>query len=244
MTIVLVAWLIHPSASFIAFLALTLYHFGTGDSLATPSTPLLVRIAEVLARGGLVLTLPTLFNRQEILQLFSYLIPETGARSVVSMLVGIMPIIAVCLLVCIIWSGLQFIRSKEPLFLLQAVELAVLAAFFCILLAFGVYFSFLHSIRHMLRLSGNPETGSALLAVAGLIRLALPVTAATLALGGSAYLLLSGVSFEMPDLIRVIFIGIASMTYPHALVVSLAEHAGAIQSQRNVAVKLKMKLKR
>jgi Brp/Blh family beta-carotene 15,15'-monooxygenase len=123
----------------------------------------------------------------------------------------------------------------------------VLAAFFCILpalLAFGVYFSFLHSIRHMLRLSGNPETGSALLAVAGLIRLALPVTAATLALGGSAYLLLSGVSFEMPDLIRVIFIGIVSMTYPHALVVSLAEHAGAIQSQRNVAVKLKMKLKR
>jgi Brp/Blh family beta-carotene 15,15'-monooxygenase len=152
--------------------------FGTGDSLATPSTPLLVRIAEVLARGGLVLTLPTLFNRQEILQLFSYLIPESSARSVVSMLAGITPIIAVCLLVCIIWSGLQFIRSKEPLFLLQAVELAVLAAFFCILpalLAFGVYFSFLHSIRHMLRLSGNPETGSALLAVAGLIRLALPV---------------------------------------------------------------------
>jgi Brp/Blh family beta-carotene 15,15'-monooxygenase len=62
MAVVLVAWWIHPTASFIAFLALTLYHFGTGDSLATASTPLLVRIAEVLARGGLVLTLPTLFS--------------------------------------------------------------------------------------------------------------------------------------------------------------------------------------
>jgi Brp/Blh family beta-carotene 15,15'-monooxygenase len=159
------------------------------------------------------------------------------------MLVGIMPIFAVCLLVCIIWSGLQFIRSKEPLFLLRAVELAVLAAVFCILpalLAFGVYFSFLHSIRHMLRLSGNTETGSALLAVAGLIRLALPITAVTLALGGSVYLLLSGVSFNMPDLIRVIFIGIASMTYLHALVVSLAEYAGAIPIQRKVPAKMKM----
>ncbi len=245
MVIVLVAWWIHPTASFIAFLALTLYHFGTGDSLATPSTPQLVRIAEVLARGGLVLTLPAVFNRQEILQLFSYLIPEPGARSVVSMLVGIMPVFAACLLVCIIWSGFQFIRRKEPLFLLQAVELAVLAALFCILpalLAFGVYFSFLHSIRHMLRLSGNTASGSALSAVTGMIRLALPVTAATLALGACVYLLLSGVSFDMPDLIRVIFIGIASMTYPHALVVSLAEHAGAIPIQRKVPAKMKMEL--
>ena len=231
MAIVLVAWWIHPTASFIAFLALTLYHFGTSDNLAISSTPLSISIAEVLARGGSVLTLPAVFNRQEILQLFSYLIPETGARSLVSMLAGIMPVFAVCLLVCITWSGFQFIRRKEPLFLLQAAELAVLAALFCILpalLAFGVYFCFLHSIRHMLRLSGHTETGSALLAVAGMMRLALPVTAATLALGASVYLLLSGVSFDMPELVRVIFIGIASMTYPHALVISLAEHAGAI----------------
>lgn len=245
MAVVLLIWWIHPTASFVAFLALTLYHFGSGDSLATPSTPLLVRIAEVLARGGLVLTLPAVFNRQEILQLFSYLILEPGARSVVSMLVGIMPVFAACLLVCITWSGFQFIRCKEPLFLLQAVELAVLAALFSILpalLAFGVYFSFLHSIRHMLRLSGNTETGSALSAIAVIIRLALPVTAVTLALGGSVYLLLSGVSFDMPELVRVIFIGIASMTYPHALVVSLAEHAGSIPIQRKVPVKMKMEL--
>ena len=247
MAIVLVVWWIHPTASFVAFLALTLYHFGTGDSLATPSTPLLVRIAEVLARGGLVLTLPALFNRQEILQLFSYLIPEPGARSAVSMLVAIMPVFAVCLLVCITWSSFQFIRRQEPLFLLQAVELAVLTALFCILpalLAFGVYFSFLHSIRHMLRLSGNNKASSAFSAAAGMIRLALPITAATLTLGGSAYVLLSGLSFDMPQLVRVIFIGIASMTYPHALVVILAWHAGAIPIQRNVSVKLKMELQR
>ncbi len=247
MAIVVVAWWLHPTASFIAFLALTLYHFGTGDSLATPSTPLLIRMAEVLARGGLVLALPAVFNRSEIFQLFSYLIPEPGARSVVTMLAGIMPIFAVCLLVCITWSGLQFTRRKEPLLLLQAVELAVLAALFCILpalLAFGVYFSFLHSIRHMLRLAGNTETGSALSAVAGMIGLALPVTAATLALGGSVYLLLSGVSFDMPELVRVIFIGIASMTYPHALVVSLAGNAGAIPIQSNVSAKIKMELLR
>ena len=245
MAIVLVAWWIHPTASFVAFLALTLYHFGAGDSLATHSTPLLVRIAEILARGGLVLTLPAVFNRQEILQLFSYLIPEPGARSVVSMLVAIMPVFAVCLLVCITWAGFQFIRRKELLFLLPAIELAALAALFCILpalLAFGVYFSFLHSTRHMLRLSGNTVSGSALSAVAGMMRLALPVTAATLALGGSAYLLLSGVSFDMPELVRVIFIGIACMTYPHALVVSLAEHAGAIPIQHKVPAKMKMEL--
>jgi Brp/Blh family beta-carotene 15,15'-monooxygenase len=243
MAIVLLLWWIHPTASFVAFLALTLYHFGSGDSMATPSTPLLVRIAEVLARGGLVLTLPAVFNREEILQLFSYLIPEPGARNVVSMLVEIMPVFAACLLVCIIWSGFQFIRRKEPFFLLQTIELAVLAALFYILpalLAFGVYFSFLHSIRHMLRMSGNTLTGSALSAVTGIIRLALPVTTATLVMGVSAYLLLSGVSFDMPDLVRVIFIGIASMTYPHALVVSLAEHAGAIPIQREVPAKIKM----
>jgi Brp/Blh family beta-carotene 15,15'-monooxygenase len=231
MAAVLVFWWIHPTASFVAFLALTLYHFGSGDRLATPATPIVIRFAEVLARGGLLLTLPTAFNRQEVLQLFSYLIPEPAAGSLVSMLIGSMPLFLVCLLVCISWSSIQFIRCQEVLFLVQAVELAVLAALFIFLpalLAFGVYFNFLHAVRHMLCLSTGAEAGSAAAAVAGMIRLALPLTAATLVLGGTVYYLLSGVSFDTPMLVRVIFIGIAGMTYPHALVVALAGHAGAI----------------
>ncbi len=57
-----------------------------------------------------------------------------------------------------------------------------------------------------------------------MLRLSLPVTLATLLLGAGAYGLLGGESFDTSRLMQVIFIGIASMTYPHIVVVSLAGH--------------------
>ncbi len=237
MGIVLAVWWIHPGASFAAFLALTLYHFGTGDATPTRSSPIIIRIAEILGRGGAVLTFPAAFNKQEILLLFSFLVPEPSAHTLITMLTVLMPLSVTCLLICLIWSIFNFVYRKKPYDLSRAAEIMVMALLFTFLpalLAFSVYFSFLHSVRHMLYLSAGGTTGSAITALIGMIRKALPVTAAALVIGGVAYLMLGGVSYERPQLVRVIFIGIASMTYPHALVIALAGHVGAIPILREV----------
>jgi Brp/Blh family beta-carotene 15,15'-monooxygenase len=236
MAIVLIVWWFYPTFSFIAFLTLTLYHFGSGDATLDSSNPFLVRIAEFLGRGGLLLTFPAVFDRQNVLQLFSYLVPEQSAGSVIEILVGIMPYFAFCLVISVLWSLFKFIHLRERSFLFQAVELTILALLFILLpalLAFCIYFSFLHSIRHMLHLSPDPAAGSPLSALKDLTQLALPVTGATLVLGGAAYFLLSGVTFDIPNLVRVIIIGIACMTYPHAIMVAFTGRSGGILFQRD-----------
>jgi hypothetical protein len=87
----------------------------------------------------------------------------------------------------------------------------------------------------MLLVAAGDLPASALSALYGMMRKVLPVTTATLAMGGAAYLGLEGVSLDVPQMVRVIFIGIASMTYPHVMVIALAEKSEVIWPQNRMA---------
>ncbi|HHP7233775.1 MAG TPA: Brp/Blh family beta-carotene 15,15'-dioxygenase [Desulfobacterales bacterium] len=230
MAVIVALWWAFPTASLTAFLILTLVHFGSGDALSTPKLSRWLRWSEMLARGGVVLTFPAIFSRQEVLQLFAYMVPETGALALVAVLAALAPVAALALVCCLSGSLLAYKVEKNPLELARGLELLALAALFVLLpalLAFAVYFNFLHSIRHLHRAAGDRHP-SALSASFAMIKAALPITVLTLVLGAAAYLLLSGVRFDVPGLVRVTFIGIAAMTYPHALVVAVADAAGGL----------------
>lgn len=230
MAVVVALWWAFPTASLAAFLILTLCHFGSGDALTTPGMTRWMRLSEMLARGGVVLTFPAVFSRQEVLQLFAYMVPETGALALVAALAALAPVAALALVCCLSGSLLAYKAEKNPLELARGLELLALAALFVLLpalLAFAVYFNFLHSIRHLHRAAGDRHP-SALSASFAMIKAALPITALTLMLGAAAYLLLSGVRFDVAGLVRVTFIGIAAMTYPHALVVAAVDAAGGL----------------
>jgi Brp/Blh family beta-carotene 15,15'-monooxygenase len=233
MAVVVVLWWAFPTASLTAFLILTLYHFGSGDALTTPGMTRWMRLSEMLARGGVVLTFPAVFSRQEVQQLFAYMVPESGALALVAVLAALAPVAALALVCCLSGSLLAYVRRNHPLDAARVVELLALAALFVLLpalLAFAVYFNFLHSIRHLQRAAGGRQP-SALSASLAMIRAALPITALTLMLGAAAYLLLSGVRFDVPGLVRVTFIGIAAMTYPHALVVAVVDAGGGLDQR-------------
>lgn len=240
MALVLAAWRIHPTGSLAAFLALTFYHFGTGDAIATGRLPWVIRAAEVLGRGGTVLTFPAIFAQEEVFVLFSYLAPETGVHLLIQMLAGMAPLCALSLLVCLLWSGYSYCYHRTPLDLARLVDLSVLPLMFALLpalLAFTIYFNFLHSVRHMFGVAAGQGIRSSTGTWTRMFWTALPVTAATVLMGGGAYFLLTGVDFDASYLVRVIFIGIASMTYPHVAVVWLAERAHIISVTRRVKLK-------
>lgn len=228
MVIVLAAWYLHATASLIAFLTLTFYHFGKNDSLADPSEPLPIRSAEFIARGGVVLTFPSVFDQATVLMLFSYLAPGPDAYLIVEVLSDFAPFCAAALLGCVLASSIGYGRWRKPPDLARALELLTLAAMFALLpalLAFAIYFNFLHSIRHIANIAVRTNNLSKYPDWAQMFKTALPVTSATLILGGFAYLLISGIRFDVIHLTRIVFIGIASMTYPHVVVIEMAERA-------------------
>ena len=116
-----------------------------------------------------------------------------------------------------------FVNKNFFLSLLDSLTIIILNINFEPLLAFTIYFCFLHSIRHSLSLikemnNKNIKKGSAIF-----LKKALPLTVVT-ALGFLISVFLLNEYFLLNSaIIKVIFIGLASLTFPHILLEYLLE---------------------
>ena len=116
----------------------------------------------------------------------------------------------------------------EVLFL-DMLSIIILNYVFSPIIAFTVYFCFLHSIRHIISLSIELDKNDFSNGVKIFIKKALPLTVVTAILYLVASILLSK-SYGLNDVIvKVIFIGLASLTFPHILLEYLLE----INEKRN-----------
>ncbi|MGD9065895.1 MAG: Brp/Blh family beta-carotene 15,15'-dioxygenase [Desulfobacterales bacterium] len=234
MATVLLAWQINPSGSLAVFLCITALHFGTGDTLTTLGTPTTIRIADAIGRGGTVLTFPALFFPEDVALLFSYLIAENDARLFTGFLGLMAPLTVLALLSSIGWYIIQFLRYRDNIHLSRMLELIALMAAFSFLpalLAFTIYFSFLHSVRHLLYLAACINADDLTGSLRFTLTRSIPVTVATIGLAVIAYFVLAEAGFDIVRLTQVIFIGIASVTYPHVAVIAVAQRRRILKYQ-------------
>jgi Brp/Blh family beta-carotene 15,15'-monooxygenase len=232
MAVVIIAWWIFPIQSFGFFLILTWYHFGTGDTIASTTKSKIFNFAEGFSRGGIVLVFSAYFSTQEVLKLFSFLVPEQGAMFLIDMLTALLPFLVITLFISICWSIFNFKHFHSPIELFRACELIMLVILFIYLpalLAFTIYFNFLHSVRHMLWVASGTNQVDKSDGISGMILKTMLVTFATLVLGSIVYLAMGSINFDMSLLTQIVFIGIASMTYPHVLVIAWAERVSALE---------------
>ena len=115
-------------------------------------------------------------------------------------------------------------RFKDfEILLLDILSILILNFVFSPLIAFTIYFCFLHSIRHIISISHELDSDSFLDGVKAFIKKALPLTIVTAVLYLLAIVFLSN-SYGLNDaVIKVIFIGLASLTFPHILLEYLIE---------------------
>ena len=103
--------------------------------------------------------------------------------------------------------------------------IAIVGAFSLLppLLAFTIYFSFLHSARHLLYLAACINADDIVPSIRFTLTRSIPVTVATIGLAVMAYFVLAEAGFDIVRLTQVVFIGIASVTYPHVAVIAFAQ---------------------
>ena len=226
MLTVLMVWQANPTASLAAFLGITAFHFGTGDTLSTARAPVAVRLSDMIGRGGIVLTLPALFHAEDVGLLFSYLVSSGGALWLTSILGMLAPAAALAVLGSAGWYGYRFIVGRKRINLARVGELiSLLVVFYMLpaLLAFTIYFTFLHSIRHLLYVAGSTPARSPARALGKTYIRSIPVTLVTILLAVGAYIVTAGSGLALDRMTQVIFIGIASVTYPHVAVIIMAQ---------------------
>ena len=112
---------------------------------------------------------------------------------------------------------LKNFEKKKFLIFFDYFSILTLNLYLSPLIAFTIYFCFLHSIRHSISLAIELDPGSVVNGFRLFVKKALPLTILTAVFSFIALYLLNN-SYNLDSaILKIIFIGLASLTFPHIL---------------------------
>ena len=221
--LVIFIWSLYSTYTLLAFLFVASYHFGLEDTSFLHKGNSLLDQVFYLIKGSLIIFAPLFFHFDETLKVFEVLMLS---RTFITFLETEHWIINVCIFLSFVGYIYFAYKNKfqdfEVLFL-DMLSIIILNYIFSPIIAFTVYFCFLHSIRHIISLSNELDKNNFSNGMKIFIKKALPLTVVTAILYLIATIFLSK-SYGLNDvIIKVIFIGLASLTFPHILLEYLLE---------------------
>ena len=226
---IILLWTLYSTLTLLSFLLIASYHFGREDTAFLNNDNTYFDQLFYLIKGSLIVFSPLFFHIYETLEIFEILMIN---EKFLILIVNEHWIINVCIFSSILGYFYFIYKNKfkdyEILFL-DMLSILILNYIFNPLIAFTIYFCFLHSIRHIISISFELKSSNFKQGLIMFIKKSLPLTIITAVLYLFSIIFLSN-SFGLNDvIIKVIFIGLASLTFPHILLEYLLE----INEKRN-----------
>ena len=212
-------WLLFPKILLLTFLVVAAFHFGKEDCEFIYNKTKLNII--YFFKGSLVITAPLLFHKTETLEIFNILNFEVSENILISN-EFLYLFLLISLFAHIIISINKHIDVKS-LLLMDFISILLINYFLNPILAFTIYFCFLHSIRHSFKLSNELNKTSFIKGFKEFFVKALPLTVLTAILFLISLFFLNNYLVFDSAISKVIFIGLASLTFPHILLEYLIE---------------------
>jgi Brp/Blh family beta-carotene 15,15'-monooxygenase len=202
-------WLLVPSLILPTFLMMSCYHFSKDWDRDLNWIPRLILATAIL-------TSPAVLHRAEVVEIFSWLSPESTA-DIVALIMAMMavPLLQVSVFV------IALLLTQRPGVAVELIAVLALAWLTPPLTFFIVYFCGLHSVRHVMethRLLGMPPAREFLLAA---FPYALVAIIGTLAAAFTLSVLPLG-----PALIGSVFMALGALTVPHMIIIDASAESG------------------
>ena len=224
--IVILTWFVTPSISLLIFLIFASFHFGKEDSQFLLKKRSITYSIFFVFKGLLIVTAPLYFNFVETINIFKLLLIENEnfyryldwieSKNI------LITLISLSFLVNILLTIVNFKISNLTL-LLDFASILILNYFLSPLIAFTIYFCFLHSIRHIIAIANEVNNRNFYHGLKEFIKKASALAIVTVILFILA-LIITYNYFEINDaILKIIFIGLASLTFPHILLEYLLE---------------------
>ena len=219
-SLIILLWIIFPNTVLLIFLIVACYHFGKEDTVFFVNKEILFKEILYFFKGSSVIIAPLLFHREETIEIFRALNFNIFENSLFSD----------TFLLIFLFLGLIssfFLSHKKDinfkiLLMTDFLSILIINFFLSPILAFTIYFCFLHSIRHSITLIFELDK-SFKNGFRKFIKKAIPLTLITSFAFIVAIYLLNNF-YELNEAIyKVIFIGLASLTFPHILLEYLIE---------------------
>ena len=218
--VVVIFWIIIPYISLIIFLIVASYHFGKEDTVFKVKKRAISNEILFFLKGSSIIISPLLFQRDSTNEIFftlNFYVFESPFFNDFTLII---------FLVLGFFSNIYLTIDKsinfKNIMILDYFSIIILNIFLTPILAFTLYFCFLHSVRHSFGLI-NEIDRSFKIGLKKFIMKAIPLTLITGLIFLSSIYFLNNL-YEIDEAIyKVIFIGLASLTFPHILLEYLLE---------------------
>ena len=219
-------WIIIPSISLIIFLIIASHHFGKEDTQFLIVENSYLNQLFFFLKGSLIIFAPMYFHFDETISIFKLLLIDNESFYEFLNFIESNKILLYGIILSTLSSIILFIKNfelKKFTIFLDYFSILIINFYFSPLVAFTVYFCFLHSIRHSISLVYELDNNDLMNGLKIFTKKALPLTivTATFCFLG-LYLLNNTYNFDS-SILKIIFIGLASLTFPHILLEYLIE---------------------
>ena len=212
-----------PGPAFVLVLIMTVWHFGTGDVEAgheldgTPPETGITRVIHALAAGSAPVLLP--LTSPAAISTLQQIQPRLADVFTPALITGVRTAVFTLIVVAL----LMLIEQGRLRAALELAALTVLGYVVAPLLAFAIYFSLWHSLRHTARLSLHACGGVSARSIGRTFLLGLPALLGTMVVVGVIVAITASATISAAWL----WIGLAlvwGLTVPHMTLVALFDH--------------------
>ena len=217
---IIIIWLLAPTLSLIIFLVVAAYHFGKEDTEFLITKKSNIDIILYFLKGILIIIAPLMFHFVETINIFKLLLIQNESFYLFLNFIENNYIISFIFLISLLTNIYFFLKDFKLVNLLiffDFTSILILNYFFTPLVAFTLYFCFLHSFRHSLSLIAELDKYNFKNGLLIFIKKAAPLTILTAIFYLLSLYYLSNHYLVNEAIYKVIFIGLASLTFPHIL---------------------------
>ena len=219
-TLAVIVWMLIPSISLIIFLLVASYHFGKEDTQFLINKVSFFDQLLFFFKGLLIILAPMFFNFNDTILIFKFLMVENESFYLTLDFIesnSILPGLIAFSTFSSIYLFLKEFHLKKFIIFFDYFSILILNYILTPLVAFTIYFCFLHSVRHSMSLIYEIDKQNFINGIKIFIKKAIPLTILTgiFCLIG-LYLLNNNYDLDS-SILKIIFIGLASLTFPHIL---------------------------
>ena len=224
--LIIILWIIVPYISLIIFLIVASYHFGKEDTQFLISENSNYNQLLFFLKGSLIVFAPLYFHFDETISIFKLLLIDNESFYNFLNFVEVNNVLLFGIILSTLSNILLFTQKfelKNFTIFFDYFSIIIINFYLSPLVAFTIYFCFLHSIRHIISLMSELDNKDLKTGFKIFTKKALPLTILTAIFCLIGLYFLSNTYNFNSSILKIIFIGLASLTFPHILLEYLIE---------------------
>jgi len=231
-SLIIILWFLFPTFTLVIFLIVACFHFGKEDTEFLFKEKKSWHNLIFLLKGLIIIVAPLITHNEETWKIFLALgadilfltrfieVGSSGIPDALSNLLYLTCFGHLAVLFILVDSGED---NNKNIFLLDFIPIVLLNSAFTPLIAFTLYFCFIHSFKHSVSLINKLDNKNFRAGTKKFIKKAAPLTIVTGIIFLVGLAILTNYYVLNDAILKVIFIGLASLTFPHILLEYLLE---------------------